>query len=171
MLLGRRDGSIDGDRSSVPIECEHKLGPLFILSAADEKALDATLTSDKLGRFKPVGLYVSHSRQGFAVTETEAKILDRLPAGPWQLVLIVMPARFGPARAGFFIRGAVDRSFVCAHEFLLSPVEQGIVPAATSAAIATAPIAVKPKPGEWPSCASSRKLFCRSSAKFASSVR
>jgi len=146
MLLGRRTDRSMEIVAVVPIECEHKLGPLFILSAADEKALDATLTSDKLGALKPVGLYVSHSRQGFAVTETEAKTLDRLPAGPWQLVLIVMPARFGPARAGFFIRGAVDRSFVCAHEVLLSPVEQRIVPAATSAAIATAPIAVKRSP-------------------------
>jgi hypothetical protein len=143
ILLGRRTDRSMEIVGVLPIECEHKLGPLFILSAADEKALDATLASDKLGTLRPVGLYVSHSRQGFAVAETEAKILDRLPAGPWQLVLIVMPARFGPARAGFFIRGAVDRSFVCAHEVLLAPTEQRIVPAAPSAPIATASLAAK----------------------------
>jgi hypothetical protein len=133
ILLGRRTDRSMEIVGALSIECEHKLGPLFILSAADEKALDATLASDKLGTLRPVGLYVSHSRQGFAVAEAEAKILDRLAAGPWQLVLVVVPARFGPARAGFFIRGAVDRSFVCVHELLLSPMER-VVPAATPAA-------------------------------------
>jgi len=147
MLLGKRTDRSMEIVGAVPIECEHKLGPLFILSAADEKALDAVLASDKLGTLQPVGLYVSHSRRGFAVAETEALLLDRLPAGPWQLVLVVMPAKFGPARAGFFIRGAVDRSFVCAHEFLLSPVEHhGVEPAAAPAPAPIAPNAVKPVP-------------------------
>jgi hypothetical protein len=147
LLLGRRtDRSIE-ILGSLPIECEHKLGPLFILSAADEKALDTTLASDKLGTLQPVGLYVSHSRRGFAVAETEAKILDRLPAGPWQLVLVVMPAKSGTARAGFFIRGAVERSFVCAHEVLLSPREHRLQPAATSAPMAPiTPIVANPDP-------------------------
>jgi hypothetical protein len=147
LLLGRRtDRSIE-ILAALPIECEHKLGPLFILSAADEKALDATLAGDKLGTLQPVGLYVSHSRRDFAVAETEAKILDRLPAGPWQLVLVVMPAKFGPSRAGFFIRGAVDRSFVCAHEVMLSPREHRLQPAATSAPMAPiTPIVANPTP-------------------------
>jgi hypothetical protein len=147
MLLGKRTDRSMEIVGAVPIQCEHKLGPLFILSAADEKALDAVLTSDKLGALQPVGLYVSHSRRGFAVAETEAMLLDRLPSGPWQLVLVVMPAKFGPARAGFFIRGAVDRSFVCAHEFLLSPMEHhGVEPTAAPAPAAIPPIAAKPKP-------------------------
>jgi hypothetical protein len=81
ILLGRRTDRSMEIVGALPIECEHKLGPLFILSAADEKALDAALTSEQLGTLQPVGLYVSHSRRGFAVAETEAKILDRLPAG------------------------------------------------------------------------------------------
>ena len=120
----------------LPIECEHKLGPLFILSVADEKSLDAALASDKLGSLQPVGLYVSHSRRDFAVGETDAKILDRLVPGPWQLVLVVMPSKIGPSRAGFFIRGSVDRSFVVAHEFSLSPAERRLAPALTSAPFA-----------------------------------
>jgi hypothetical protein len=149
ILLGRRTDRSMEIVGALPIECEHKLGPLFILSAADEKALDAALTSEQLGTLQPVGLYVSHSRRGFAVAETEAKILDRLPAGPWQLVLVVMPVKFGPARAGFFIRGAVDRSFVCAHEVLLSPREHHLQPAATSAPLAPiTPIVAKSNPAE-----------------------
>jgi hypothetical protein len=149
ILLGRRTDRSMEIVGALPIECEHKLGPLFILSAADEKALDAALTSEQLGTLQPVGLYVSHSRRGFAVAETEAKILDRLPAGPWQLVLVVMPVKFGPARAGFFIRGAVDRSFVCAHEVLLSPREHHLLPAATSAPLAPiTPIVAKSNPAE-----------------------
>ena len=149
ILLGRRTDRSMEIVGVLPIECEHKLGPLFILSAADEKALDAALTSEQLGTLQPVGLYVSHSRRGFAVAETEAKILDRLPAGPWQLVLVVMPVKFGPARAGFFIRGAVERSFVCAHEVLLSPREHHLQPAATSAPLAPiTPIVAKSNPAE-----------------------
>ena len=147
ILLGRRTDRSMEIVGALPVECEHKLGPLFILSAGDEKALDAALTSDKLGTLQPVGLYVSHSRRDFAVAETEAKILDRFPTGPWQLVLVVMPAKFGPARAGFFIRGAVDRSFVCAHEVMLSPAEHRLLPAATSPPMAPiTPIVAKPDP-------------------------
>jgi hypothetical protein len=149
ILLGSRTDRSMEIVGALPIECEHKLGPLFILSAVDEKALDAALTSEQLGTLQPVGLYVSHSRRGFAVAETEAKILDRLPAGPWQLVLVVMPVKFGPARAGFFIRGAVDRSFVCAHEVLLSPQEHHLQPAATSPPLAPiTPIVAKSNPAE-----------------------
>ena len=137
ILLGRRSDRSIEIVGTLPIECEHKLGPLFILSAADEKSLDATLASDKLGTLQPVGLYVSHSRRDFAVAETDAKILDRLIPGPWQLVLVVMPAKIGPSRAGFFIRGSVVRSFVVAHELSLSPTERPLGPARTSAPIAT----------------------------------
>ena len=136
ILLGRRsDRSVEIVRT-LPIGCEHKLGPLFILSAADERSLDADLVSDKLGTLQPVGLYVSHSRRDFAVAETDAKILDRLNPGPWQLVLVVMPAKIGPCRAGFFIRGSVDRSFVVAHELSLSSTERRLSPARTSAPVA-----------------------------------
>ena len=157
ILVGRRTDRSMEIVGALPIECEHKLGPLFILSAADEKALDTTLAGDKLGTLQPVGLYVSHSRRGFTVAETEAKILGRLPAGPWQLVLVVMPAKFGPARAGFFIRGAVDRSFVCAHEVLLSPREHRLQPAATSASMAPiTPIVANPNPVNGPATALQR---------------
>jgi len=135
ILLGRRSDRSVEIVAMLPIECEHKLGPLFILSVADEKSLDAALASDKLGSLQPVGLYVSHSRRDFAVGETDAKILDRLIPGPWQLVLVVMPAKIGPSRAGFFIRGSVDRSFVVAHEFSLSPTERRL------AALTSAPFA------------------------------
>jgi hypothetical protein len=150
ILLGRRTDRSMEILGALPIECEHKLGPLFILSAADEKTLDAVLTGNKLGTLQPVGLYVSHSRRGFAVAETEAMILDRLPAGPWQLVLVVMPAKFGPARAGFFIREAVDRSFVCAHELMLTPMEHLLepppppAPPAAPVPVSTPPAADKP---------------------------
>ena len=143
ILLGRRTDRSMEIVGALPVECEHKLGPLFILSAADEKALDSALTSDRLGSFQPVGLYVSHARRGFSVAETDAKILDRLSPGPWQLVLIVMPARLGPCRAGFFIRGSVERAFVCAHEVALSPHERLSEPVAATLA-SPAPIAPTP---------------------------
>src|ERR1700676_517700 len=64
ILLGKRTDRAMEIVGALPIECEHKLGPLFILSASDEKSLDTALTSDKLGTLQPVGLYVSHSRRG-----------------------------------------------------------------------------------------------------------
>ena len=136
ILLGRRSDRSVEIVGMLPIECEHKLGPLFILSAADEKSLDAALASDKLRPLQPVGLYVSHSRRDFAVGETDAKILDRLIPGPWQLVLVVMPAKIGPSRAGFFLRGSVDRSFVVAHELSLSATELRSAPIQSAAPIA-----------------------------------
>jgi hypothetical protein len=151
ILLGRRTDRSMEIVAALPLECEHKLGPLFILSAADEKSLEAALTSDKLGALQPVGLYVSHSRRGFSVAETDAKILDRLIPGPWQLVLVVMPVKIGATRAGFFIRGSVVRSFVCAHEVLLSRGEHRLLPAATAAPIA--PIVLNPSPVIRPAAA------------------
>ncbi len=154
ILLGRRSDRSIEILGSLPIECEHKLGPLFILSTADEKALDTTLASGKLGALQPVGLYVSHSRSGFAVAETDSKILDRLTSGPWQLVVVVMPAKFGPSRAGFFIRGSVDRSFVCAHEVQLSHMEHPVpatsAPAAAPAAMPDSVAIATPAPSPDP---------------------
>jgi hypothetical protein len=144
ILLGRRSDRSVEIVGMLPIECEHKLGPLFILSAADEKSLDAALSSDKLGALQPVGLYVSHSRRDFAVGETDAKILDRLVPGPWQLVLVVMPAKIGPCRAGFFLRGSVDRSFVVAHEVSLSPLGRRPSPLAAATPITSSVASITP---------------------------
>jgi hypothetical protein len=130
ILLGKRtDRSIE-ILAALPIQCEHKLGPSFLLSAADETSLQAALVIDKLGSLQPVGLYISHPRRGFSVTEADVKILDRHFPEPWQLVLILTPEKGAPTRAGFFLRGSVGQhTFVCAHEFSLSAPERpsGIV--------------------------------------------
>jgi len=130
ILLGKRtDRSIE-ILAALPIPCEHKLGPSFLLSAADETSLQAALVADKLGSLQPVGLYISHPRRGFSVTEADVKILDRHFPEPWQMALILTPEKGAPTRAGFFLRGSVGYpTFVCAHEFSLSAPERpsGIV--------------------------------------------
>jgi hypothetical protein len=74
---------------------------------------------------QPVGLYLSHPRRGFSIAETDVGILDRHFPEPWQMALIVMPAKSGSTRAGFFVRRVVgEPAFVCAHEFLLAAPER-----------------------------------------------
>jgi hypothetical protein len=136
ILFGRRTEESIEVLGAVAVECEHKLGPSFVLSATDETLLRAALTSPKPGTLQPVGLYISHSRRGFSVADTDVRILDRYIPEPWQMVLIVMPAQLGPTRAGFFVRGSVEGTLVCDHEVLLSPEEHGVEPAATGAPIA-----------------------------------
>ena len=138
-LLGRRTEGTMEIVGTLPIECEHKLGPLFILSTGDEKAFAKALTSDPRGGLQPVGLYVSHSRQGFSVAETDAKILDRIAPAPWQLVLVLIPAKLGKTRAGFFIRASIEGPFICVHEVMLSPLARRFEPPVPAAPVASAP--------------------------------
>ena len=135
ILLGRRTDRCMEVLGALPINCEHKLGPLFILSTADEKALEAALRGDKRG-LQPVGLYVSHSRRSFSVADSDAYVLDRHSPKLWQMAVVIMPSKAGTSRTGFFIRDSLERPFVCVHEVMLSPVEHPSAPPTTQTEIA-----------------------------------
>jgi hypothetical protein len=154
ILLGKRVQGTMEILGTLPLECQHQLGPSFVLSAADEGSLEAVLKSHKRGALQPVGLYISHSRRGFSVAETDIKIVDRYFPEPWKILLILMPAKVGPIRAGFFMRESPGGPFSCAHDVLLPHVEHRIEPAPIQAPIATGapltPVVVNPDPAPAP---------------------
>ena len=124
LLFGRWTGRSIEILRAMPLDCEHKLGPSFILSPADEASLQKALATENLGTLQPLGLYMSHSRRGFAVVEADIQILDRYFPEPWQMALLLMPSKLGPTRAGFFFRGAAAPAFVCAREITLTAPER-----------------------------------------------
>ena len=125
ILLGTRtDRSIE-ILAAIPLNCEHRLGPSFVLSPTDELSLQETLTSPKMATLQPVGLYISHSRRDFAMAEPDLRLLNRYFPEPWQMALLLIPSKTGSTRAGFFIRGPLgEPAFACAHQFVLSPPER-----------------------------------------------
>jgi hypothetical protein len=127
ILFGRKTEPSIEILESQPLECEHKNGPSFILSEKDEVALQAALSDPKLGALEPIGLYMTRSRRGFSLADVDQRILDRYFPKPWQMALLLMPAKLQPTGAGFFIRSPGSESgYVCAHYFLLrAPERQG----------------------------------------------
>ena len=108
-----------------PIECEHKTGPSFVLSEKDEMALQAALADPRPGNLQPIGLYMTHSRRGFSLVESDQRILDHYFPKPWHMALLLMPSKVGPTRAGFFIRNpGGEPAYLCAHEFLIQAPER-----------------------------------------------
>ena len=60
-----------------PIECEHAVGPSFLLTGADRKAVEARLGSNKqAGTLEIVGFYRSHTRKDFANTPEDSDLFS-----------------------------------------------------------------------------------------------
>ena len=138
------------------VVCEYAKGPSFLLSEKDEAALAEALESWRgdadLAGLEPVGWYRSHTRSEVLLSDTDLAFFDKFFAQPWQVGLIVRPASFAPARAGFFFREAdgslhSESSYL---EFTLAPVAAApaqpadevpdVSPAAVAAATEPSPV-------------------------------
>ena len=125
ILLGRQAEGLVEILACQPLMCEHSTGPSFVLSEKDEMALQAALAELKPGILQPLGLYMTHSRRGFSLLETDLRIMDRYFPEPWQMALLLLPTKLGPTGAGFFVRSpGADPAYVCAHELLLQAPER-----------------------------------------------
>src|SRR5579863_2676652 len=93
-----------------PIACEYALGPSFTLSEKDLAAFEEALRSSgedaELAGLEPAGWYHSHTRSEIFLAEADLEFYQRWFPQPWQIALVVRPASFAPARAGFFFREA-----------------------------------------------------------------
>jgi hypothetical protein len=126
ILYGRREGTRLIIEQIREIRCEYKLGPTFVLSDSDRTRLTEQLndTSDPdLAGLVALGLYISHTKDDLRAAERDLAIYDEYFGAPWQVLLILRPARQGSVRAGFFVREAGgrlhgDRSY---EEFELNP--------------------------------------------------
>jgi proteasome lid subunit RPN8/RPN11 len=89
-----------------PLQCEHAVGPGFVLSEEDEKHLAKLLSApgSNLNGVQALGWYHSHIRSRIFLSERDLLIHSRYFAGPYQIALVVHPRSDGTARVGVFFR-------------------------------------------------------------------
>lgn len=125
ILFGRWTEGIVEILACQPLVCEHSTGPSFVLSEKDEMILQAALVEFKPETLQPIGLYMTHSRRGFSLVESDRRIMDRYFPEPWQMALLLTPSKLGPTGAGFFVRSpAGEPAYCCTHELLLQAPER-----------------------------------------------
>lgn len=107
------------------IECQHQLGPSFVLSEADVEALKTQTAKpfhhESHGDLALAGWFISHGRSDLKLTERELELFDDLFPGPRRVTMLVKPEKFKPTRYGFLVRPRRSRltDRVCHHTFLL----------------------------------------------------
>jgi hypothetical protein len=110
VLYGNRDGRTIRILAMRPIQCEHAHGPAFLLSDDDRRLLAEGLKSDgtdpSLHGFVCLGWFVSHPRAEIQLTASDLEIYEKFFPSPWQVTMVIRPARGGAMRAGFFVREA-----------------------------------------------------------------
>jgi hypothetical protein len=106
LLLGRREeGHIEVLRS-VEIPCSHALGPSFVLTPAEVRAIVPLPESDDDGPAQVVGWYCSKTRGNLELTEHDHRLFDSFCSEPWQALLLIHPAKGHPTKAAFGFRQA-----------------------------------------------------------------
>jgi ssDNA-binding Zn-finger/Zn-ribbon topoisomerase 1 len=89
-----------------PLQCEHAMGPGFVLSEKDEKRLTQLISAParepELSGVHALGWYHSHLRSRIFLSERDLQIHSRYFAASYQIALVIHPRSDGPARAGFF---------------------------------------------------------------------
>lgn len=107
LLLGRVAA---GDRPIVWIEryqripCEHKFGPQFVLDDADRAELEKSAAAILEGReLAVVGLYRSHTREGFQLEAPDFELVRRYFCDPSDLILLMKPESTGSISARFYV--------------------------------------------------------------------
>jgi len=120
VLFGTHEDGLIRILAARPIECEHRLGPSFVLSDKDEVQLEQMLADSKLDRelslLQPLGCYLSHSRHGAALTDSDVQLLNRHFAATCQLVLILVPHLPVAINVSFLARDA-QGAHAAFHEF------------------------------------------------------
>jgi len=108
ILFGKHAGDELSIEAAQFHPCSYESGPVFILSAEDERALAAALSkgsvSEDLEELTPVGLFLSHNRSSISLRAQELAVFNRHFPEAWQFILILRPFQSGEVRGGFFTR-------------------------------------------------------------------
>jgi proteasome lid subunit RPN8/RPN11/DNA-directed RNA polymerase subunit RPC12/RpoP len=110
VLFGIQESDSIRVLASKPLQCEHALGPGFVLSEKDEKRLtqliSAPATAPELNALQPLGWYHSHIRSRIFLSERDLQVHSRHFGAPFQIAMVIHPESERPTRAGFFFREA-----------------------------------------------------------------
>ncbi len=92
------------------IECEHSMGPSFVLSPRDverlQEQLEKARDDEELQGLVPLGWFISHSRGELIVSDREAILFDQIFPRPEQISILIKPIKFQPTRFAFLLRDA-----------------------------------------------------------------
>lgn len=105
-------GSVEQDSARIEafrlIECEHALGPSFVLSERDVAVLHQQLakavSDPALANLRAIGWFIAHSRGQLQIRDREAELFNELFPAPGSMTLLVKPERFQPTRFAFLLR-------------------------------------------------------------------
>ena len=107
ILYGLREEGKVRIQATVPVSCEYKSGPSFVLSDKDKLRLLEQLTNsettDDLKGLVVVGWYVSHPRGSIALTDGDLDIFNEFFPAIWNVALVLKPGDQA-VRCGFFVR-------------------------------------------------------------------
>lgn len=104
VLYGKREDSRISVLSYVELECEHALGPRFILSEKDHVAM--TQLVEARDGLHAVGWFRAHTRSGLELDTRDRELFDRYFERPSSAGLILKPTQWGPATGAFYVRRA-----------------------------------------------------------------
>ena len=106
VLYGDHSENVVRIRAWRQIPCEHSKGPAFVLSPSDTQGLESLLKLEDptLDGLQPVGWFVSHTKSEINLRSGDQEIFDRYFRHPWQVTLVLRPARHRGTDAGFFFR-------------------------------------------------------------------
>ena len=86
------------------IPCEHKFGPQFILDDSDKDGLEKAAAGIlENGDLAVVGLYRSHTREGFDLEEPDFELVRRYFSDPSDLILLIRPRSLSDISARFYV--------------------------------------------------------------------
>ncbi len=129
-----------------PIECEHAVGPSYLLTAKDRELMQERIRLHKSGKLDVIGAFRSHTRKEFSLTPEDLDFLAAHFAGPADVFLLIHALRDCPLTAGFAIReGGEIRSLTPQAPFPFRSVtlRSGDYPLRSVEAPAAAPVAVE----------------------------
>ena len=109
LLLGRarraESGIVVDVEDFEPIECEHAVGPSYLLTAKDREFMEERIRVHKSsGNLEVVGAFRSHTRKEFSLTPEDLDFLSAYFARPADVFLLIHALRDCPLTAGFAIR-------------------------------------------------------------------
>jgi proteasome lid subunit RPN8/RPN11/DNA-directed RNA polymerase subunit RPC12/RpoP len=110
VLFGNREPGRICIRARKPIQCEHAIGPGFILSRKDEERLAQLIlsaaTDPAFRGLQVLGWYHFHIRSKIFLSERDRQIHFRYFAAPYQIALVIRPVSERPVHGGVFFREA-----------------------------------------------------------------
>lgn len=110
LLFGRADVNSIQIEAFRPIECEHSMGPSFVLSPRDVENLQEqsrkAAQDEELRDLQILGWFISHSRGELLVSDGEAALFDQFFPGSEQITVLIKPIKFQPTRFSFLLRDA-----------------------------------------------------------------